>query len=171
MNSTTMTKGHLYKNKNWPSPRAKNFARAIYEYNMAEYPNRVELAKQMAQAGGYTSYTAPPLQPPKRWNHENSLDYLAEYADMTREQVLAMHPIDYVQRTQGAFDLRLGRLRMVSQRTGMRRIGYLLPECVWNEYPYDGPVRKTHACLFNPIRPLTKSPVTGKRFYLSMIHH
>lgn len=65
----------------------------------------------------------------KRWSHDNSIDFLADYAGISREAFMEMNPIEYVHK--------IGFLQQ-----GLT----LFPKSVWKSY--SGPARNTHAYLF-----------------------
>jgi hypothetical protein len=92
----------------WPSPRARNIAIAM------------ENQGRITKPAGVT-----------RWSHDTAIDSLAEYGRISRETLLATHPVDYIV------------LNMYNTSSILR----LLPKEV--VYSYRGPYRNTHAYLFN----------------------
>lgn len=93
----------------WPSPRPRNIAIAMENDGRITKPAGV-----------------------RRWTHETAIDSLAEYGRMSRETLLATHPIDYIVRYMVAVPIDLTTL---------------LPKEV--VLYYRGPFLKTHRHLFN----------------------
>jgi len=127
--SIPMTKSELYKHRYWPSPLAKNLAIDICSANTSKFVKPIEV---------------------RRWSHETALDCLAAYVGISRSELLAMHPIDYL----------YYKVDFANSTWSLPKGAATFPKSVWEQYTFrvvkkpNAPCIQTLRWLFNGRRTL-----------------